>query len=266
MKPFLLLATRAEDAAADNEYEAFLAYSGLDEARLVRHRLEQRPLGEIDLDDLSGILLGGSPFNCTDPVEAKSAVQLRVEADLRRLLDAVVAADFPLLGACYGIGSVGVHQGAVVDRQYAEPVGAVRITVTEQGRDDPLLAGMPDSFDAFVGHKEAISTLPDHAVLLASSATCPVQLFRIRRHVYATQFHPELDVDGLCTRVDTYKHAGYFAPHEADEVKAMARRSTVTHPPTLLRNFVTRYARGETASGLLHDPAEDRRTDLIGSV
>jgi GMP synthase (glutamine-hydrolysing) len=31
VKPFLLLATRAEDAAADNEYEPFLALAGLDE-------------------------------------------------------------------------------------------------------------------------------------------------------------------------------------------------------------------------------------------
>ena len=30
MKPFLLLAIRAEDAAADNEYESFLAFAGLD--------------------------------------------------------------------------------------------------------------------------------------------------------------------------------------------------------------------------------------------
>ncbi|MCP4959000.1 MAG: glutamine amidotransferase, partial [Actinomycetia bacterium] len=32
MKPFLLLATRAEDTVADNEYDAFLTYSGLDES------------------------------------------------------------------------------------------------------------------------------------------------------------------------------------------------------------------------------------------
>jgi GMP synthase (glutamine-hydrolysing) len=31
VKPFLLLGTRAEDAAADNEYEAFVAFTGLPE-------------------------------------------------------------------------------------------------------------------------------------------------------------------------------------------------------------------------------------------
>src|SRR5690242_8124846 len=107
MKPFLLLATRAEAAPADQEYSAFLSYGGLAEGQLIRHRLEQEPLGDIELDALSGIVLGGSPFTVTDPVEKKSATQLRVEQELYGLLDRVVVQDFPFLGACYGIGIIG---------------------------------------------------------------------------------------------------------------------------------------------------------------
>jgi len=242
VKPFLLLATRAEDAAADNEYEAFLRFSGLGERDLRRHRLERAPLAAVDLRDWSGIILGGGPFNSSDPPDAKSPVQLRVEADIDGLLTQVTRADFPFLGACYGIGTLGSHQGAVVDRQYSEPVGPVQITLTQDGQHDPLLGVLPATFDAFAGHKEAISKLPGHAVLLASSPACPVQAFRVGSHVYATQFHPELDVAGLCTRIDVYKHAGYFEPGQAGELKAQARRSHVTHPPAILRQFVRRYA------------------------
>jgi GMP synthase (glutamine-hydrolysing) len=249
VKPFLLLATRADDAAADNEYESFLAFARLDERDLLRVRLEQRALGDVSLPDWSGILLGGGPFNSSDPEGSKSPVQRRVEADLRGLLDRVINADFPFLGACYGIGTLGSHQGAVVDREHAEPVGSVRVTLTREGRRDPLLGGLPARFDAFVGHKEAISRLPHHAVLLASSPACPVQAFRIGSHVYATQFHPELDVAGLCTRIEVYKHAGYFEPGQAGELKAQARRSNVTHPPAILRRFVQRYARSEAGPG-----------------
>ena len=243
MKPFLLLAIRADDAAADNEYESFLACAGLHERDLRRCRLEQRPLGNVELQDWSGIFLGGGPFNASDPEGSKSPVQRRVEADLRGLFDRVVSADFPFLGACYAIGTLGGHQGAAVDRRYAEPIGAVPVTLTREGRRDPLLAGLPATFDAFVGHKEAISSLPDHAVLLASSAGCPVQAFRVGSGVYATQFHPELDAAGLCTRIEVYKHAGYFDPAQAGELKAQAHRSNVTCPPTILRRFVRRYAR-----------------------
>ncbi len=243
MKPFLLLATRAEDAAADNEYESFVAFAGLAERDLRRVRLEQRPLGKVDLTDWSGILLGGGPFNSSDPDESKSPAQRRVEADLGGLLDRVINADFPFLGACYGIGTLGSHQGALVDRRHAEPVGPASITLTREGRKDPLLRGLPATFEAFVGHKEAISRLPHHAVLLASSRACPVQAFRIGSNVYATQFHPELDAAGLCTRIDVYKHAGYFDPRQAEELKALGRRSNVTHPPAILRRFVQRYTR-----------------------
>ena len=241
MRPFLLLAIRAEDAAADNEYDSFLSLSGLGEGGLRRIRLEQHALGSVDLDDWSGILLGGGPFNYSDPEELKTPVQRRVEADLAVLLDQVVSADFPFLGACYGIGALGRHQGAVIDRRFAEPVGAVEITLTPAGRRDPLLAGLPAAFEAFTGHKEAVSKLPGHAVLLARSAGCPVQAFRVGASVYATQFHPELDVAGLYTRIGVYKHAGYFDPDEADEIKARAASSDVTWPPAILRGFVQRY-------------------------
>jgi GMP synthase (glutamine-hydrolysing) len=246
----LLLSIRADDAAADNEYASFLALAGLSEGELRRARLERRALGDIDLRDWSGIWLGGGPFNYSDPDQKKSPVQRRVEADLSRLLDAVVPADFPFLGACYGIGALGSHQGALLDRRYSEPVGTVRVTLTAQGRRDPLLAELPRQFDAFTGHKEAVSELPGHAVLLASSAACPVQAFRVGANVYATQFHPELDAAGLCTRVDVYKHAGYFDPSEADEIKALAQRSEVSAPPAILRAFVRRYSSGSRDKGL----------------
>ena len=247
MLPFLLLGTRAEDAAADNEYDAFLAFSGLEESALRRVRLERRPLGSLDVDAWSGIFLGGGPFNASDPADTKSRVQRRVEEELASLLDVVVGRDLPLLGACYGIGVVGTHQGAVVDRAYAEPIGRVPVQLTADGRADPLLAGLPERFEAFVGHKEAVRWLPPHAVLLASSPACPVQAFRVGRNVYATQFHPELDVHGLCTRIEVYKHAGYFEPDQADSLKSMARAGEVHEPPRILRRFVRRYARADGA-------------------
>ena len=245
MKPFLLLSTREVDRAADNEYEAMLRFSGLHEGDLRRVRMEQGPVGPIDLDDFSGVILGGGPFNSSD-VE-KSADQMRVEGEINALLDQIVARDFPFLGACYGIGTLGMHEGAVVDRTYSEPVGPTMITLTEEGRADRLFQVLPDSFEAFLGHKEAIRKLPAHAVNLAFSEACPVQAFRVGRNVYATQFHPELDYAGVEVRVDVYKHAGYFDPTEAEAIKESARASSVVHPPEILRRFVELFAEGTSA-------------------
>ncbi|CAI9406002.1 glutamine amidotransferase [Nocardioides sp. T2.26MG-1] len=243
MKPFLFLGTRAEDDVAESEYAAVLHCTGLEERDVRRVRVERGDLGEVDLDALSGIVLGGGPFNSSDPEDAKSPVQKRAEAELRSLAGRVLDADFPFFGACYGVGVLGGLRGGVVDRTYGEAIGCVPITLTEDGARDPLFGEMPATFDALLGHKEAVRSLPDRAVLLASSATCPVQAFRIGRNAYATQFHPELDGPGLALRIETYRDHGYFEPHELDGLLAMARGSDVEHPPRLLARFVELYAR-----------------------
>jgi len=241
MKPFLFLGTRAEDAVADDEYAAVLRCGGLDEPDLRRHRLERDELGQVDPAAWSGILLGGGPFNVSDPEEGKSPAQRRAEGELAELARRVVGADFPFFGACYGIGVLGRTGGGTVDRTHGEPIGCVEVTLSEAGRADPLFADLSDSFDVLLGHKEAVRTLPRGATVLASSTTCPVQAFRLGRHVYATQFHPELDVDSLVLRIDTYREYGYFPPEQAQSVMDMARRAVVTEPPRLLATFVERY-------------------------
>lgn len=243
MKPFVLLATRAEDVPADEEYRLFLEGTGLTERDLIRVRLEAGPLPPLNLDALSGIFVGGGPFNASDPFEKKSLVQRRVESEFAALLDEVVARDFPFLGACYGVGTVGAHQGAVIDRTFGEPIGVADITLSAEGEADPLLRGLPRDFGAFVGHKEAIRSLPPDAVLLASSPSCPVQMFRVGTNVYATQFHPELDLDGIIVRIHAYAGYGYFAADELAATLAAVRREPVTQPRQILRTFVDRYAR-----------------------
>jgi GMP synthase (glutamine-hydrolysing) len=242
VKPFLMLAIRAEDVAADDEYEAMLRCTGLSESEFRRVRLEQRPLGHVDLDDWSGIVLGGGPYQASDPEDTKSPTQQRVEAELWDLLDEVVERDHPFFGACYGIGTLGRHEGAIVDHTYSEPIGGIQVSLTNAGLRDPLFSAAGPTFGAYVGHKEAIAKLPGHAISLATAASCPVQAFRVGRRVYATQFHPELDLDGLKTRVEVYKYAGYFEPDQADAVVAAAEASGVTDTPNFLGRFVHLFA------------------------
>ena len=242
VKPFLLLAHRAEDAAADDEYASILRLGELEEPELRRVRLERGPITDLDLAAYSGVILGGGPFCASDPEERKSDVQRQAEATIDTVLDEVVGRDLPFLGLCYGIGTLGRHQGGVVDRQFGEPVGRLAVTVTEAGRRDPLFEDLPETFEAFGGHKEALSTTPRRATVLATSAVCPVQAFRVGRNVYALQFHPELDSASLQTRIDAYRDYGYFPPEEAESLKAMARERETPHPSSILRRFVRRYA------------------------
>ncbi|HEX5086571.1 MAG TPA: glutamine amidotransferase, partial [Nocardioides sp.] len=101
----------------------------------------------------------------------------------------------------------------------------------------------PREFDAFLGHKEAVTRLPEGAERLAGSAACPVQAFRMGSNVYATQFHPELDLAGIITRTEAYRHFGYFEPHQVEEVVERSRAAHISEPPKLLARFVELFAR-----------------------
>lgn len=267
MKPFLLITTRGEDDVAADEHAAYCRLTGLLPEELAWRRIDRAPLGPIDFGCYSGIILAGSPFTVSEPVERKSQTELRVERELAQLLDEVVRADFPFLGVCYGIGTIGAHQGARVDRTYGETSQAVRISLTSAGVLDPLFYQLPGEFDAFVGHKEAVSEVPPSITVLASSPTCPVQAFRVGRNVYATQFHPELDTASFTSRVRAYADHGYFHPTEVDAIIERVERADVRASHMVLGRFVEEYLDSRPAAAAPDGGARDAaaRTGSAGS-
>lgn len=240
MKRLLLLQLRPEDEVADNEYQSVLA-AGVRPGQVHRVRMERDGLPDIDLRDYAAVIVGGGPSNASDPPEKQPAYQRAFEPQLLALLDEIVQRDVPYMGICYGVGALTVQQGGVVSRRYAEDVGAVEVELTPEGRTDPLLAGVPSRFKAYVGHKEAVEVLPENAVLLATSAGCPVQLYKVGRNVYCAQFHPELDLPSLALRIRAYKHLGYFDPEEAETLITQAAAHDVSSATTVLERFVARY-------------------------
>ncbi|WP_024804964.1 glutamine amidotransferase [Nocardia sp. BMG51109] len=240
-KPCLLLQLRPEHSAADDEYRAIERTAAISADRLVRVRME-RGLPDLDPEDFSAVIVGGGPSNVGDPDDRKYDYQRTFEPRLRRLVAEIVRRDLPYLGACYGLSILADVLGGTVGRErYAETAGAQTIELTDSARTDPLLYDLPRTFRAFVGHKEACQDIPPGATLLAGSAGCPVQMVRVGRNVYATQFHPELDGEGLALRIETYRHAGYFDPAEADHLIALGHRESVPVPGEILRRFVARY-------------------------
>jgi GMP synthase (glutamine-hydrolysing) len=238
MRPFLFLSARPEVEAVGPEYEAVRRAMGVDAGRLEHVRLDAEPLGDLRLERFAGIVAGGSPYNLTTPPAAKHPVQRRVEADLARVAEAALERDRPLLFTCYGIGVLTLVLGGTVGTQHGEQTAAVEITLTPDGIADPLVGVLPERFDALVGHKEATERLPGDAVLLASSAACPVQVYRVGRHVYATQFHPEVSADDFIARSKVYRHHGYFPASELRAVTERLAAASVTEPQRMLRRFV----------------------------
>ncbi len=241
-KPFLILQLRPEDDTSDSEFEAILKYGGLDEKDVCRMRIEKTGIPDLSLADYSAVIVGGSPLDISTPQDEKSAIQIKIEADFKRLLDEVVSNDFPFLGACSGCGLLGSYLNTPISGQYSEPVGSAIINLTEEGKNDTLLSGFPDHISVLLGHKEACDVTPVGATLLMRGAACPVQMFRVGKNVYATQFHPEGDCEGFQTRIHTYKNYGYFRPDEVESLCEAVGQVDTPYAQKLLRRFVSRYA------------------------
>ena len=241
-KPFLIIQLRPEDSTADSELSAILKYGQLATGDVRRIRAEQQGLPDIDLDDYSGIIVGGSPFDVTTPEHQKSDIQRRLERQFNRLFDDIVAADFPFLGCCSGNGLLGNYLGTPMSGRFSEPVCCRKVTITDAGKKDPLLAGFPAQISVLLGHKEACDEVPTGCELLVEGDDCPVQMFRLKNNIYATQFHPEGDADGFSLRIRVYQHHGYFAPDEAEQLIQQLQQQHTPHAQELLSRFVRRYA------------------------
>ncbi len=196
----------------------------------------------IDLEDYSGIILGGGPSNVSDEEQVKKDYERRFEKELDVLLVKVFKNDFPFLGVCYGIGALNKFKGGEVSKEkYSEAVGTVEIELTEIGKKDELLNDISGKFNAYCGHKEACQTLPYDATLLASSDDCPYQMIRFKNNIYATQFHTELDIEGIILRINVYKNHGYFSPEDAEALIKKMKEVEVTFPSKILHKFIQKY-------------------------
>ena len=242
MSRFLILQLRPEDAAAEDEFEAFLTRGGLQPEAVHRIRLDQAPIPNLVLDDYAGVIVGGGPGCISDAPETKDPLEARIEADILGLMPEILARDMPFLGCCYGMGILGhVLGGEVGKGQYGEAIGGVDCSITEEGANDPLLAGLPQTFRALVGHKEAVETLPEGAVHLVASGPCPFQMIRAGHNVYATQFHPEAQGENFVNRIRIYRDRGYFRPEDSADLIAACRAESITVPERILSGFVTRF-------------------------
>lgn len=238
MASLLYVCVRPETGAADAEHASFRRALGVD----VVDRLDLLH-GALPMERLRGyrgIVVGGSPFNVSDAV--KSAEQLRVEADLRALADAAMAAEVAVFFTCFSIGVVTRMLGGEVVTDTPEPASATVIETTQAGAADPVFGPSGSALTVFTAHKESAAATPPGAVLLATNEACPVQAYRVGTHLYAAQFHPEPTPRDFADRMTFYRTTGYFDPDEFDAVQQQVLAASVTEGAALLRRFAETFA------------------------
>ncbi|MER7998602.1 type 1 glutamine amidotransferase [Streptomyces sp. NPDC095613] len=137
------------------------------------------------------VLLGGGFLPDADD----HAPWLPAERELARR---AVADGVPLLGICLGAQVLALATGGTVRGAYGRPErGSCAVSLNPEAAEDALFAGLPGEFRVIQNHRDQITALPPGAALLAGSAACPVQGFRVGRRAWGVQFHPEAGADRL---------------------------------------------------------------------
>jgi GMP synthase (glutamine-hydrolysing) len=138
-----------------------------------------------DLSGVEAIILMGGPINV---YEEKRYPFLNYE-DL--FLKKALQKEVPILGICLGAQLLAKACGARVKKAHKKEIGWYNIFLTDVGRKDPLFKGMDDEMDVFQWHEDTFG-IPQHADLIATSASCKNQAFRWTKSAYGLQFHFEV--------------------------------------------------------------------------
>lgn len=107
-----------------------------------------------------------------------------------------VRCGIPVLGVCLGAQLLAKGLGATVSPGTHMELGAVPITITPDGQQDPVFSTFPTTLEVFQWHSEGCN-LPEGAVALASSELYSPQAFRFETQVYGLLFHLELESSGI---------------------------------------------------------------------
>lgn len=111
--------------------------------------------------------------------------------DLKQLIRQVVASAVPYLGICLGGQLLAAALGANVAAERWQEIGSFNVSLTDEGQLDQLFRGISREFRTFQWHHDSFD-IPAEGILLASSAACPHQAFRVGQCAWGVQFHPEV--------------------------------------------------------------------------
>lgn len=256
-KPLLLAVCRPPGAIAQDEIIAFAQFGNLNlstdlqQVQLLEETCDL-PTNKEELEKYCAVIITGSPLGFIHPQEHKDQAHIRMENRLDKFVRLLVEQDFPTIAICYGIQAFALAYNGTITRKYPEDLQAAYLTLTEAGKNDPVVGNLPTDFRSYVGHSDAIDILPPEAVVLVRGKSCPIHMVRIGEHVYGTQFHPEITTAGMMIRIDSYGDT-YFPAKEINIVLKRCKEADVTASHKIITNFLNRYFHNCRYSSVVED-------------
>jgi GMP synthase (glutamine-hydrolysing) len=120
----------------------------------------------------------------------------------KRFLAGALADAVPLLGICLGSELIAGVAGAQTRHLPHPEIGWYEVSLTDQGRADPVVGAIGDSFEALEWHSYAVD-LPVGATALAQSSSC-LQGYRLGSSAWGLQFHAEVTSEDFQHWLDNY--------------------------------------------------------------
>jgi GMP synthase (glutamine-hydrolysing) len=95
----------------------------------------------------------------------------------------------PVLGICYGMQLMALHDGASVEPSDRREYGLAELTIVER---DGLFAGVEDTTPVWMSHGDRVEALPASFHVLARTGNSPFAAIGNGRGGIGLQFHPEV--------------------------------------------------------------------------
>ncbi len=113
----------------------------------------------------------------------------------------------PVLGICFGHEIIATGFGVQITHlAVGIEAGFHLVELTDAGVQDRLFRGIPQKFEAILGHGYEISHLPEGATHLVQGRTCHIQSFRVGASTWGVQFHPDFGREEITGMVERHGH------------------------------------------------------------
>ncbi len=188
------------------------------------------------LDGYKALVVLGGPDSANDDT-------VKMTTELARIQEALDT-DLPYLGICLGLQTLVKAAGGKVVPGKIKEIGFIdpddnqhTVAVTDDGRADPLLAGLPAVLDVFQLHGETVELTPDMTVL-ATGKFCKNQIVRVADKAYGIQSHFELTPEMLTVWAEQDPDLIPIGKDKLQADFAAIEQSYTNIGQTLLRNFL----------------------------
>jgi len=175
------------------------------------------------LDNIEAVICLGGPMN----VYQEDAYPFLRQEDV--FIKKALQQELPFLGICLGSQLLAKACGAKVGKSPVKEVGWFPVTITPDGRQDPLFRNTDGPLEVFQWHEDMFQ-VPTQGRLLAASPGCPHQAFRVGKNAYGLQFHIEVSACAIEAWIREY--------WKVDDARSLARgKEMLDRPQEIKRRF-----------------------------